>query len=61
MNRDTGKTITMAEYELLLEEEKKKFLLIDSTQKKQIGRNDLCPCGSGKKFKRCHLTSKYGR
>ena len=18
------------------------------------GRNDLCPCGSGKKFKRCH-------
>ena len=21
----------------------------------KIGRNDLCPCGSGKKFKRCHL------
>ncbi|QQG42932.1 MAG: preprotein translocase subunit SecA [Candidatus Giovannonibacteria bacterium] len=20
----------------------------------QIGRNDLCPCGSGKKYKRCH-------
>ena len=20
---------------------------------KKIGRNDLCPCGSGKKFKRC--------
>ena len=20
----------------------------------QVGRNDLCPCGSGKKFKRCH-------
>lgn len=19
------------------------------------GRNDLCPCGSGKKFKKCHL------
>ena len=19
-----------------------------------IGRNDLCPCGSGKKFKKCH-------
>jgi preprotein translocase subunit SecA len=19
-----------------------------------VGRNDLCPCGSGKKFKRCH-------
>ena len=19
------------------------------------GRNDLCPCGSGKKYKKCHL------
>ena len=19
-----------------------------------VGRNDLCPCGSGEKFKRCH-------
>jgi SEC-C motif len=23
--------------------------------KKKIGRNDLCPCGSGKKYKKCHL------
>lgn len=22
---------------------------------KRIGRNDPCPCGSGKKFKRCHM------
>lgn len=21
---------------------------------KKVGRNDLCPCGSGKKYKRCH-------
>jgi preprotein translocase subunit SecA len=21
---------------------------------KNVGRNDLCPCGSGKKFKKCH-------
>ena len=21
---------------------------------KKIGRNDLCPCGSGKKYKVCH-------
>jgi preprotein translocase subunit SecA len=20
----------------------------------QVGRNDPCPCGSGKKFKHCH-------
>jgi len=19
-----------------------------------VGRNDLCPCGSGRKYKRCH-------
>jgi preprotein translocase subunit SecA len=23
-------------------------------QYKNVGRNDLCPCGSGKKFKKCH-------
>jgi preprotein translocase subunit SecA len=23
----------------------------------RIGRNDLCPCGSGKKFKKCHGAS----
>ena len=21
---------------------------------KKVGRNDKCPCGSGKKFKHCH-------
>ena len=21
----------------------------------KIGRNELCPCGSGKKFKNCHM------
>ena len=20
----------------------------------KVGRNDICPCGSGKKFKQCH-------
>lgn len=25
------------------------------TRQKTPGRNDLCPCGSGKKFKHCHL------
>ena len=24
------------------------------TKAKKIGRNDLCPCGSGKKYKQCH-------
>ena len=25
--------------------------------RKQVGRNDPCPCGSGRKFKRCHGSS----
>jgi preprotein translocase subunit SecA len=28
-------------------------------QRKKIGRNDPCPCGSGKKYKKCHYP-KYG-
>jgi hypothetical protein len=26
----------------------------------KVGRNDLCPCGSGKKFKECHLAAPHG-
>jgi uncharacterized protein YecA (UPF0149 family) len=26
--------------------------------KKQVGRNDPCPCGSGKKFKKCCLNKR---
>jgi preprotein translocase subunit SecA len=25
-----------------------------SRSDKKIGRNDVCPCGSGRKFKQCH-------
>ena len=28
---------------------------------KKLGRNDPCPCGSGKKYKRCCLSSKENR
>ena len=27
---------------------------LDEIENKKIGRNDPCPCGSGKKFKQCH-------
>lgn len=27
---------------------------IDPQTGRRVGRNDLCPCGSGQKFKRCH-------
>jgi len=26
----------------------------------KVGRNDPCPCGSGRKYKRCHGSPKYG-
>jgi preprotein translocase subunit SecA len=26
----------------------------DADPYQSVGRNDPCPCGSGKKFKRCH-------
>ncbi len=30
-----------------------KFRLIDEPATVKVGRNDPCPCGSGKKFKKC--------
>ena len=26
-----------------------------------VGRNDPCPCGSGKKFKNCYMRKRHGR
>ena len=25
-----------------------------TTKSSKVGRNEACPCGSGKKYKRCH-------
>jgi uncharacterized protein YchJ len=30
---------------------------INSRTMPKVGRNDPCPCGSGKKYKNCHLSS----
>jgi uncharacterized protein YecA (UPF0149 family) len=29
----------------------------DKELAEKLGRNDLCPCGSGKRFRRCRLKS----
>jgi methionyl aminopeptidase len=29
----------------------------DVERKAELGRNEVCWCGSGKKYKRCHLES----
>jgi hypothetical protein len=33
----------------------KKVVEASSDQQANVGRNDPCPCGSGKKYKQCHL------
>jgi hypothetical protein len=30
------------------------FVRLDETLTAEVGRNDPCPCGSGRKFKKCH-------
>jgi len=35
-------------------EERKKVMERQSPKFKDVGRNDPCPCGSGKKYKKCH-------
>lgn len=32
-----------------------------ATMQAKVGRNELCPCGSGRKFKRCCLRAPQGR
>ncbi len=33
----------------------------ESTKEPKVGRNELCPCGSGKKYKKCHGHLNYRR
>lgn len=51
---------TLPQWDSIFSEEKRKEIkknLNDSKtvrNEEKIGRNDLCPCGSGKKYKKCH-------
>ena len=36
------------------EKTKEKDEVIERKSDKKVGRNEKCPCGSGKKFKHCH-------
>lgn len=52
---------TISEWDTLLTKEKKKEIVkkyresIIIVKKDKIGRNEPCPCGSGKKYKKCCL------
>ena len=34
---------------------KRHYEMFKSSKKRKIGRNELCPCDSGKKYKKCCL------
>lgn len=38
----------------VVEEEDQQQVLVPVGPKSEVGRNDPCPCGSGKKYKKCH-------
>ncbi len=54
----------LPQWEKIFDEETRKKFYLEAkkmntiVKPKKIGRNDPCPCGSGKKFKKCHGASK---
>lgn len=59
MNTIDGAIYTSREAALSAGVDRRHLMMIDPTTKQRrtmkVGRNDPCPCGSGKKFKKCHL------
>lgn len=59
MDTRTGEVMQFEEMERRLKEhpENRRFYKEVSSQRERpkTGRNELCPCGSGKKFKKCCL------
>jgi hypothetical protein len=54
------KLYSLSQWDTILSPEEREGLKYEATQGKvfvreseKIGRNDLCPCGSGKKYKKC--------
>lgn len=47
-----------SEEELAAERLRREEILQKEIANKKIGRNEKCPCGSGKKYKKCHMGSK---
>lgn len=59
LKADADYLYTLPQWDTLLSEEKKKEIAKEYKKtktiikEKKIGRNDPCPCGSGKKYKKC--------
>ena len=59
MNTQDGQLYTNRENALINGVNARNLMIIKPTEhqrkRMKVGRNDLCPCGSGIKFKKCHL------
>ena len=60
MDVATGKLYTEEESTKIKDKKKLKFFnsdnfTLEQLERKKVGRNEVCPCGSGKKFKKCCL------
>ena len=42
---------------MIAENENTEPEVISEVKRKNVGRNDMCPCNSGKKYKNCHIKS----
>lgn len=64
MDCETGRIIPAEELTALPLKERLRFIEMQlpptpaQADRGRVGRNDPCPCGSGKKFKRCHWSGK---
>jgi len=64
MDTRNGNLYTLEEAQKLLKSDPnmKRHLIevqhatMDQLRRRKVGRNELCPCGSGKKFKKCCYT-----
>lgn len=61
MDTRTGKIRMLSRDQLAIfgEADRRHLMPVEPTaqqlKRMRVGRNDPCPCGSGKKFKKCHL------
>jgi uncharacterized protein YecA (UPF0149 family) len=68
MDTRTGEIVTKDVLDALPEDERQHYIEMQvaptpeqlaCTPFPKVGRNDLCPCGSGKKFKHCHWQGRH--
>jgi len=59
MSRDDRPSLTLESIPGVLLQNQGKEMAREhrNEEKSKVGRNDPCPCGSGKKFKRCHVNN----